>query len=335
MKRNGLLDLLKLLCAYMVVVVHLAPPGEAGVFIDSMCRMSLAPFFLISGYFFRNGAGIAVPQAVKKRVRKLCRMLIGWMIFYLAASTILIELGRGHFADVPSRRTWLNLVASPRSIVRFFVLQEVPGLGYALWFLQALIYCELLALLLDRKGCTKLGYALILPLLATQLGLEWARNRFSLSLAGSLTNNAWIMGIPMFFLGDWIRTHESRTAKLPSAALIALALAGLILPYFECLAFGPFDLFLGNHVAAVALFLLALRFGEGVRAGDAIHRMQSASVLVYLLHPLFAKLLLMAQEKLPALTGSIEWLSAPMVFFVSLVVGLTGRRLIARLRARA
>ncbi len=52
MKRNNGIDILRLLCAFLVVCIHAHFPGVTGEYVKAIARIAVPIFFICSGYLF-------------------------------------------------------------------------------------------------------------------------------------------------------------------------------------------------------------------------------------------------------------------------------------------
>ena len=53
--RNRTLDMVKAICAYAVVLLHVHFPGNAGIIANVLARFAVPVFFMVSGYFCFRG----------------------------------------------------------------------------------------------------------------------------------------------------------------------------------------------------------------------------------------------------------------------------------------
>ena len=53
--RNRTLDMVKAICAYAVVLLHVHFPGSAGIIANVLARFAVPVFFMVSGYFCFRG----------------------------------------------------------------------------------------------------------------------------------------------------------------------------------------------------------------------------------------------------------------------------------------
>lgn len=64
--RNRTLDMVKAICAYAVVLLHVHFPGNAGIIANVLARFAVPVFFMVSGYFCFRGDDIGIYKNRKK-----------------------------------------------------------------------------------------------------------------------------------------------------------------------------------------------------------------------------------------------------------------------------
>ena len=52
--RNNNLDILKTICAFLVICIHIPFPGSVGAIITPLARIAVPIFFMITGYFYNR-----------------------------------------------------------------------------------------------------------------------------------------------------------------------------------------------------------------------------------------------------------------------------------------
>ena len=328
--RNGLLDLLKLLGAFLIVCAHMPPSNPVSRMIANVCPMAMLPFFLTSGYYFLSGDGRVDAAKTRARVKKLLWITLKWFAFYLVVSTVLAALGNGRFNNILSLRAWIGHLTSPKTWLGLLAFQYVPGIGYQLWFMFALAWCNLVALAGEKLKLRRLLYALILPVCLGHIALQEASNQLGLGLHAMVISNAWTTGVPLFMLGMWIREHEERLRRLPLGLLVAAVIVGMAEPMISWTIYEGGRYYIGNYLAGTALFLLALRLGGRVPVSRWTKWAGAASTTVYLTHTLFIELMKMGLQLVPSLQP-MDWLVAPIAFALS----LGAHELLRRLPKRA
>jgi len=319
--RNGLLDLLKLLGAFCIVAAHMPPSDPVGSVLVNVCPMALIPFFLTSGYYFLSSDMQLRPASVKKRTVKLSWMTLRWFVFYLIASTALVWLGRGRLPNAPAMGGWIALLKSPKTWLGLLFMQYIPGIGYQLWFMLALIICNLFAWAVCRLNLKKAAYALILPISVFHFVLMEANIRLGLGLHSMAVSNAWTTGIPLFMLGIWLRENEAKLLPRFSTKLLAgAAVLGMITPLIGYSLYGHRAYYVGNYLTGLALFLLALRYGPRLRPSAFTRFAGEASTTVYLVHTLFVEGLRAIASLHPFLAFLLNYIGVPIAFALSLLV---------------
>lgn len=334
-RENSLLDLLKFICAYLAVAVHSTPVETAfGQALLNAAHMAVPPFFMISGYLLRDDHGELDPARFRARIVRLLKMTAVWMIIYLFASTLLVVIGQNRIPVSATPRGWLNQMTSPATWLKFLIFQYVPGIGYHLWYLPASIIGLLLLQAIDRLRLQKCRLPLATGLLIVQVLLALVNSYKGLGLHASIVRNAWLTAFPFLMLGDWVRDHEDALrARIPSALLAALVVAGLVVPSFEFWWGGTTEYFLGNYVAAIAAFLLAVQLGQGFSRPWG-RWMRDASLFVYLWHMMFVQIFDILFDYVLHPAPFWHWLITPMSFCLSLGLFECKRRLTARCKAR-
>lgn len=61
------IDILKAICAFLVVCIHMPFPGRVGDYFTALTRIAVPVFFMITGYFYSN---IVVRHKEKQQIKK-------------------------------------------------------------------------------------------------------------------------------------------------------------------------------------------------------------------------------------------------------------------------
>ena len=130
-RRNGTLDMLKLIAAYMVVLIHVSFQGRAKTIIHAVANFAVPVFFLSAGYFC-YGADTSV---IERKIIKIAKIFVFASALYNLMNIALAFLADGMagamayltmYVDI---NRWVNLL-----------LFNVPFSATRLWFLLALMY---------------------------------------------------------------------------------------------------------------------------------------------------------------------------------------------------
>lgn len=53
-ERQDAFDILKAVCAFLIVCIHIPFPGAAGAYFTALTRIAVPIFFMITGYFYSD-----------------------------------------------------------------------------------------------------------------------------------------------------------------------------------------------------------------------------------------------------------------------------------------
>ncbi len=208
MKKNYVaVDLMRVFCSFMVVVVHTYPFYDSfpiiGFISSNIIGRTLIPFFFIcAGYFFKKGNLLNNHQRYKKYLSKLIRLYLIWSLLY-------IPFGIYRLSYTMPLETSLWFPAAILALVNF-------GTYFHLWYMAALIgsvfFCYhylkrfslssllIISGLLFILGCSETYYG-ILPQLLKQSVDAYMIIFFT-------TRNALFLGFFLFSIGIWIGTYD-------------------------------------------------------------------------------------------------------------------------------
>ena len=156
--RNNLIDVLRLICAYMVVAIHTHPLQECsklGTYILSSVIPQIAVpfFFVVSGYFFYNkviGNSDSVERCVVKQIKNVLKEYCLWSVLYIVVNFMNMIIGENF--------TLKGFIAD--TIIRFFF----AGTFYHLWYMVALIVSMCIVGIFLKIDKAKLAYMISMPL---------------------------------------------------------------------------------------------------------------------------------------------------------------------------
>ncbi len=252
--RNRTLDMVKAICAYAVVLLHVHFPGNAGIIANVLARFAVPVFFMVSGYFCFRGDDTEFIRTGKKIRHVLKLMLVAFPVCCLWE---LIQ----NYIDGASQKEWLEALVSGEHIRQFLLYNNSSQVKWHLWFLPALLYCYLLFALAARFRICKQAYVLIPVLLLIHFGME----EFSTFLFPEKHfrvmqfRNYLFTGFPFFMLGHLIHRHQEKLeawfAGKKVLLLYGMVAGGGIASLLEYRYFGKLELFLGSVFMAVGLFL--------------------------------------------------------------------------------
>ena len=307
------LQVLKLLCAIMVVQLHV--PLLDGEAMQPLCRAAVPVFYIISGFFILDNSGLIDSG---KLTYTLCKIL--------KITAIAVAVYVAYTAWAMPIRFWQRVVWFD-----FLALGAVPSGGH-LWYLFA--YIEALAVLLMLKrlkaerliwviACAGMCYNLLFGQYAFVLGMK--------SLAANYTRTFFGIALPCLAIGIALRRHECRIAPRAIALMPFAAIALMMLSYAEFYllkAFVPADCHIGNTTLATvplaaSLFIIARNASLPRRLCIVAKWGKAHSTNIYLWHIIVRKI---EMRLLPALPYEYAFLVVlPLTLLLSYAINRVTR----------
>ncbi len=287
--RNLGIDILKMICSFLVVYIHAPMPGMIGEAIYMVSRVAVPVFFIITGFFYldtvQNGKTFL-------QIRKIFQLfLISNGIFFLK------ELAAAWTPRESLHSFIVNLIHI-QTIKDFFVFNASP-FCYHLWYMGAILYTLMIMAWVYRPGTKKYLWACIPALLAIDLLFgDYSVIVFGKTFPVHYVRNFLCVGIPYFLIGTIIREYyamikEKTTAWfwwLCSVCLLILTVAERYILVINDIA-GRRKHNISTTLFAIAIFILSVLLFENKKQNrlttflSALSRRYSA--WIYIIHPLF------------------------------------------------
>lgn len=188
MDRLKNLDNIKFFAAFLVICIHVSYQ-EGGIIIRSIYRVAVPLFVLITGYFFPV---LLKRNKSKEFLKKIIILTISSSVFYFITNFFV-------FHSNPIPINW-------QSICDFiFLNQGIPYTAMHLWYLNALIYTILIAILCQNY-LYKLYY--LIPILFI-LGYIIS----SITTHYLYYRNFIFVTLPYFLTGHYIQYHKEKISR--------------------------------------------------------------------------------------------------------------------------
>ena len=318
-KHYHILDLIKIIAAYMVVFIHVSFPGWFGEIMICLARFSVPLFFIISGYFSYSSINVCDKYRLKRKIKYTACLFIGSICFYvLAISCVLRSPGK--------IMSWLENVKYSDAILRFILWNKLPVIEMEhLWFLGALLYCYIF----EYVFCKRKTVFKILPVLFL---INFLFGEFKSILGVSeipvyFTRNAWFCGLPCFTTGYLIR-EKNIQISVKSSRLLNFALLAEAMVLVEASIVGNADLYLFSLIAAVLLFLFGITASYDIGpVGKMVEKIDTS--MIYVLHPIVAVVLRIMIEKirLSTILALLPVMTCCVVTAISIIVCIAKEQL--------
>lgn len=327
-KSYGGIDLVKFICAVLIVAIHVAPFGNSkdyafhNFFVQQfLARISVPYFFIVSGFFLyrKSFRGEFDPAPTRIYLEKFLRLYLLWSILYLPFKLQVL-------LSVPN-----SILHSTLSFIRDFVFVGTYG---HLWYLHASIVGVVMVSFLLKKR-TPVPAILALGAVLYLLGLL-AINWISLIRPlASITPGLWKilhLGKKVFvttrngiFEGFFFIALGMAFARYPQALKLWAALPGLVislvLMYIEVrlsTRYGPaaaYDMYL--LAAPVSVFLFVCAQAVPLQNQAICRFLRTMSTFLFYIHPMVSLILAQAKH-----IGGLRITGTPVHFLLTLVISM-------------
>ena len=305
------IDVLKAVCAFLIVCIHVPFPGTAGEYFTVLTRIAVPIFFMITGYFYRD---VMDRHREIVQIKKIFKLVIEANFLYLLWDIF--------YAVLSYNSDFFSSAFTTKNFLKFIVLNESPLKGH-LWYLGAILYVLLIVYAFDKIRIGKVLY-LLTPLLL--LG-DLAFGKYSVLIFGRefpyiLVRNFIFVGIPYFCIGRLIRSGFGlKVKKNVLVILVVVFLATSLLERFILVGLNANavrDHYISTTFLAVSVFLFALKCHGGNKKLALIGR--KYSTWLYILHPIFITCIGMIAHKV-SVYGIYKFI-APIVVYITTLIFL-------------
>ena len=306
--RNKLLDQIRLIAAFMVVLIHAPLPGKAGQVFEAISRVAVPLFFMVSGYYALGKS----KEKLLKSARKTAIMLL-WSVGVYFVWGVLWSLYKRTTAE------YLIKFFSAKSILETFVFNNGVILGH-LWFLLALLYCYLIYTYILRKASPFVQTTVSAVLLISFFVVRELLKISGVSNPVYYLRNFMFVGIPFFLIGGLVNRYKEHLINLATPFWVGLMCVGVAVTLVERFSVDCCDLYAGTIIAAVALFVFAQK--PGLIVGNMLAEMgEKYAGDIYIFHSLIITLLNAAASVVGILSlGVFTWIRPVIVFIASIAV---------------
>ena len=125
------LDILKALCAFCIILIHFPLPGRTGLAIDSLTRIAVPVFFMITGFFYAD------TKTRKKELKQIKKILL--LCLYSNALYFLLGLFLNLSSGAADIKSYLFQTFTPKAVFDCLICNTSPIAGH-FWYLNALLY---------------------------------------------------------------------------------------------------------------------------------------------------------------------------------------------------
>ena len=308
------IDILKALCAFLIVCIHAPFPGKVGAYFTTLTRVAVPVFFMITGYFYSD---TVARHKEKYQIKKIGGLIIeANMIFFIWNITLSILKG-------DSIVTYVQSIFTGKNMLEFLVLNKSPLAGH-LWYLGAILYVLIIAFLMDKFNCREILYYLTPVLLIVDLMFgKYSLLIFHREFPYILVRNFLCVGIPYFCIGNIIREkqYSEKWNKTVLGVLIFTFSITSLAERFVLVNAGmnsTRDHYISTTFLAICLFVYTLKSNWHNKGLAVIGR--KYSTWLYIIHPILIAVFSVSVGRLGL--KSIYICVAPIVVYCATLIFL-------------
>lgn len=313
MKRLYSIDLLKMLCAILVIFIHVWTPYRT--YVLPITRCAVPCFFIISGYLVYSENKLIFKEHLQRSIKKIFKIFV-W-------STILFALIKFLLAFKNNDFNFLQL-----STLRDFILFNENPFGFHLWYINAYLYTLLIIFFLLKKNKLIYIYRTIPFLLLMDLCLgKYSLVLWNKEFPYTYMRNFLCVGIPYFSIGMLIKQYKKQILKFNYLYLltfcgIVLFSLGSMAEYKILVEFNKNtvrDHYISSTFLAISLFLFFVLLKSN--KSTSLSRLgEKYSLYIYIFHPLFIILFADINKYLPIVWQEIYLYMSPFIILISTVI---------------
>ena len=307
-EQNHTLNILKVLCAILIVFNHCVFPQEFGKIVKDLSRIAVPIFFIISGYFsYQNN-----DDKIKNKFKRIFLMFFGACIFWFFYTII-----RYAIISPIEIKFYLKNFINFKRIIHFIIFNDNTFWGH-LWFLNALLYCYGINYL-KQHFKIKSNYIFELITVFVLLIGYFLLNAYLVDDNYSnayLIRNFIFVGLPFFLMGKCIR-HFNLSKYFNNKILIAIPLfVSCILLFIERSLYAS-EIYVSTILASIILFIFCLN-NPNIKNNKLEYIGSNLNLYIYVFHPAIKYIILDIINKLNTDNITIMYIYPIIALFVTI-----------------
>ena len=251
-KQNNSLNFLKGLACLAIVWMHTNSGGTVNQVIVCMARFGIPIFFMVSGYFTYKDNELDYTKVLTKKIIHILKLIVIATLVYIVWQWVAEPLIKtGHIPNIINN---IEKSVQNLNIFNILVLNINPFCGILwFWFLNALLYCYLIWLIIAKVKDKRVIYILAIAILFIGI-IARAFIQYNHTIPEEVNinyfRNWFFMGLPFFTIGYLIHNYQERIVKIfkPKYMIVA-AIIGMVMSFVERLVV-PLEVFVGTVIVA-------------------------------------------------------------------------------------
>lgn len=321
-KQNNTLNLLKGLACLAIVWMHTNSGGLINQTIVCVARFGIPIFFMVSGYFTYKENKVDYTKVLTKKIIHILKLIVIATLVYVIWQWVLDPLIKT--GNIPNVLKSIEESISSLNIFNILVLNINPFCGI-LWFLNALLYCYLLWLLISKIKDKRIVYIVAIVILFIGIFAR-AFIQYNHTIPEEVNINYfrnWLfMGLPFFTIGYLIHDYQERIVKVfkPKYMIVA-AIIGMIMSFAERLVV-PLEVFVGTVIVSVALFIFAIEKPNLIKI-PIINRVgERFCFFIYIAHIIVRDIVLGIFDRVGINNKVVLWIMPIIVFALCYILAM-------------
>lgn len=314
-QRNHSIDILKFICAVLVIFIHTNSAHLS--FVLPLTRCAVPCFFMISGYLLYKEGGIGT-ERIKRNLKHIAKITF-WATLLFICWTEYVYINNGGY------------LPSSNQMIGWVVLNECP-FGFHLWYLYAYLYVLIIVLVIDKHKLWRWLFLSIPLLLLTDLAFgKYSLVVFNKEFPYIFVRNFLFVGLPYFALGALLKAKQIPCMANKSFMLMV----GVIIFYATSLLEKHIlitidkcptrEHYISTTFLAICLFGLFLSIK--VEKPNLMAKIgEKDSLYIYLLHPIFIWVLSTEFTKI-GLLDIYSWLAPFIILTCTLLFIYCSRKI--------
>ena len=288
-KRNYYLDILRLICCFLVVCIHF-PSTNNLTYLSSLTRIAVPIFYMIGGFYYNKKVNSQENKI--KLIIKIIKMSLsfsGLMLIYN-----IIKRGFSYFISLFNIFGYLDL----KTISDFIIFNIPPLTKSHLWYMYALIYVYFIFLFTNEKQKAFIVKAIPLLLFCNLFLGTYSSLVFNNIIDLKYSRNFLFTSLPFFTLGYYISKNDFlNNVKSIKKSLFALIFS-ILFTFLEMKIIelnnitGNVTIYASTIVNAFIIFIICLWLNKNTNTNfsNVSNLSKKYSTSIYAIHIIIGKI---------------------------------------------
>jgi len=321
-KRNNTLNFFKGLACFAIVWMHTNSGGLVNQVVVCMARFGIPVFFMVSGYFTYKNNKVDYTKVLAKKIIHIVKLIVVATLVYIIWQWVVDPLIKTGY--VPNVFNSMERSVGGLNVFNILVLNINPFSGI-LWFLNALLYCYLIWLIIAKVKNKHVIYILAIVILFigifTRAFIQY-NHTIPEEININYFRNWFFMGLPFFTIGYFIHDYQERIVKIAKPKyMVVAAIIGMVMSFAERLVV-PLEVFVGTVIVSVALFIFSVEKPDLIKI-PIINRVgERFCFFIYIAHIIVRDIVLVIFDRAGINNKVVLWIMPIIVFALCYILAM-------------